>query len=98
MEAVRPFDPRLLRHVPALRRDVALLAVLGIATAISIVVAATGLAEALAALCTPAAGLASPLLAAPGQLAPGAAASPGVFGSVGQGLALFVVGLAGRAV
>ena len=34
MEAVRPFDPRLLRHVPALRRDVALLALLGIATAV----------------------------------------------------------------
>ncbi len=54
MEDVRPFDPRLLRHVPALRRDVALLALLGAATAISIVVAATGLAQALAALFAPA--------------------------------------------
>ncbi|HEX6684399.1 MAG TPA: thiol reductant ABC exporter subunit CydD [Candidatus Limnocylindrales bacterium] len=44
---MRPFDPRLLRHVPALRRDVALLGTLGILVAISIITAATGLARAL---------------------------------------------------
>jgi len=40
---VRPFDPRLLRHVPALRRDVALLGVFGVLVAASIIAAATGL-------------------------------------------------------
>jgi ATP-binding cassette, subfamily C, bacterial CydD len=44
---VRPFDPRLLRHIPALRRDVALLGALGALVAVSIVAAAFGLARAL---------------------------------------------------
>jgi ATP-binding cassette subfamily C protein CydD len=80
MEAVRPFDPRLLRQ-PAVRRDVALLALLGVATAISIVVAATGLAAALAALF---------------EVQDSAVSTAGPSG-VGPGLALFVVGVAGRA-
>ncbi|WP_020525763.1 thiol reductant ABC exporter subunit CydD [Catelliglobosispora koreensis] len=54
MGVVRPFDPRLIRHVPAMRRDVALLAVLGVATALSIVIAASALAKALAAFSVPA--------------------------------------------
>lgn len=45
----RPFDPRLLRQVPAVRRDVALLGVCGVGVAIAIVGAATALARALSA-------------------------------------------------
>jgi ATP-binding cassette subfamily C protein CydD len=46
---VRPVDPRLVQ-VPAIRRGLILLGLLGLATAIAIVTAATGLARALAAL------------------------------------------------
>ncbi|MFC4020653.1 thiol reductant ABC exporter subunit CydD [Micromonospora sp. GCM10011542] len=45
----RPFDPRLLRRVPAARRDLALLALLGVLTAALIVGQATALAALLAA-------------------------------------------------
>jgi ATP-binding cassette, subfamily C, bacterial CydD len=45
----RPFDPRVLRQVPAVRRDVALLGVCGVGVAVAIVAAATALAHALAA-------------------------------------------------
>lgn len=45
----RPFDPRLLRHVPSARRDVALLGVLATGVALAIVIAAGALATALAA-------------------------------------------------
>ncbi|MGC4804466.1 thiol reductant ABC exporter subunit CydD [Micromonospora sp. DT233] len=44
----RPFDPRLLRRVPAARRDFAVLAVLGGLTALLIVAQATALATLLA--------------------------------------------------
>ncbi|MFF3856883.1 thiol reductant ABC exporter subunit CydD [Micromonospora sp. NPDC002575] len=45
----RPFDPRLLRRVPAARRDLAVLAVLGGLTALLVVGQATALATVLAA-------------------------------------------------
>lgn len=45
----RPFDPRLLRRVPAARRDLAVLAALGGLTALLVVVQATALATVLAA-------------------------------------------------
>ncbi|MFF5177402.1 thiol reductant ABC exporter subunit CydD [Micromonospora sp. NPDC000316] len=45
----RPFDPRLLRRVPAARRDLAVLAFLGVLAAGLIVAQATALASALAA-------------------------------------------------
>ncbi|MEW2442098.1 thiol reductant ABC exporter subunit CydD [Micromonospora marina] len=44
----RPFDPRLLRRVPAARRDLAVLAVLGGLTALLVVAQATALATLLA--------------------------------------------------
>ncbi|WBB72881.1 thiol reductant ABC exporter subunit CydD [Micromonospora sp. WMMD1128] len=44
----RPFDPRLLRRVPAARRDLAVLALLGGATALLVVAQATALATLLA--------------------------------------------------
>ncbi|MCI4064212.1 thiol reductant ABC exporter subunit CydD [Micromonospora sp. R77] len=44
----RPFDPRLLRRVPAARRDLAVLAVLGGLTALLVVAQATTLATVLA--------------------------------------------------
>ncbi|MEU7673223.1 thiol reductant ABC exporter subunit CydD [Micromonospora taraxaci] len=44
----RPFDPRLLRRVPAARRDLAVLALLGVLAAGLIVVQATALAAVLA--------------------------------------------------
>ncbi|MEU8259021.1 thiol reductant ABC exporter subunit CydD [Micromonospora sp. NPDC048999] len=44
----RPFDPRLLRRVPAARRDLAMLAVLGGLTALLVVAQATALATLLA--------------------------------------------------
>ncbi|WP_446212616.1 thiol reductant ABC exporter subunit CydD [Micromonospora sp. IBSANI012] len=44
----RPFDPRLLRRVPAARRDLAVLAVLGGLTALLVVAQATALAALLA--------------------------------------------------
>ncbi|MER7888349.1 thiol reductant ABC exporter subunit CydD [Micromonospora sp. NPDC094482] len=44
----RPFDPRLLRRVPAARRDLALLALLGVAAAALVVAQATALAMLLA--------------------------------------------------
>ncbi|MFI1192008.1 thiol reductant ABC exporter subunit CydD [Micromonospora sp. NPDC020750] len=44
----RPFDPRLLRRVPAARRDLAVLALLGGATALLVVGQATALAMVLA--------------------------------------------------
>ncbi|MFI9641989.1 thiol reductant ABC exporter subunit CydD [Micromonospora sp. NPDC051925] len=44
----RPFDPRLLRRVPAARRDLAVLAVLGGLTALLVVAQATALATVLA--------------------------------------------------
>ncbi|MET8370987.1 thiol reductant ABC exporter subunit CydD [Micromonospora profundi] len=44
----RPFDPRLLRRVPAARRDLAVLALLGVLAAGLIVAQATALASALA--------------------------------------------------
>ncbi len=44
----RPFDPRLLRRVPATRRDLAVLAVLGGLTALLVVAQATALATLLA--------------------------------------------------
>jgi len=47
MVGMRPFDPRLLRHVPALRRDVILLGLLGSASALAIVASALMLAKAL---------------------------------------------------
>lgn len=46
---MRPFDPRLLRAVPAVRRDVALLALCGGGVAAAVVAAAYSLAMALAA-------------------------------------------------
>ncbi|PWU49403.1 thiol reductant ABC exporter subunit CydD [Micromonospora globispora] len=45
----RPFDPRLLRRVPAARRDLAVLAVLGGLTALLVVAQATALATLLVA-------------------------------------------------
>ncbi|WP_431885872.1 thiol reductant ABC exporter subunit CydD [Micromonospora wenchangensis] len=45
----RPFDPRLLRRVPAARRDLAVLAALGGLTALLVVAQATALATVLAA-------------------------------------------------
>ncbi|MFU8852077.1 thiol reductant ABC exporter subunit CydD [Micromonospora sp. SL1-18] len=45
----RPFDPRLLRRVPAARRDLAMLALLGGLTALLVVAQATALATLLAA-------------------------------------------------
>jgi ATP-binding cassette subfamily C protein CydD len=45
----RPFDPRLLRRVPAARRDLAVLALLGGLTALLVVAQATALATVLAA-------------------------------------------------
>jgi ATP-binding cassette subfamily C protein CydD len=47
MRVVRPFDPLLIRHVPALRRDVVLLGALGLGTALAIITSAFGLAQAL---------------------------------------------------
>ncbi|NED50577.1 thiol reductant ABC exporter subunit CydD, partial [Micromonospora aurantiaca] len=44
----RPFDPRLLRRVPAARRDLAVLAVLGGLTALLVIAQATALATLLA--------------------------------------------------
>ncbi|MEH1166584.1 thiol reductant ABC exporter subunit CydD [Micromonospora sp. CPCC 205539] len=44
----RPFDPRLLRRVPAARRDLAVLALLGVLAAVLIVAQATALAALLA--------------------------------------------------
>ncbi|MEU0151597.1 thiol reductant ABC exporter subunit CydD [Micromonospora fulviviridis] len=44
----RPFDPRLLRRVPAARRDLAVLAILGGLTALLVVAQATALATVLA--------------------------------------------------
>ncbi|TYB39047.1 thiol reductant ABC exporter subunit CydD [Micromonospora sp. AP08] len=44
----RPFDPRLLRRVPAARRDLAVLAILGGLTALLVVAQATALATLLA--------------------------------------------------
>ncbi|WP_434742843.1 thiol reductant ABC exporter subunit CydD [Micromonospora sp. SH-82] len=44
----RPFDPRLLRRVPAARGDLALLAVLGVVAALLIIAQATALATLLA--------------------------------------------------
>lgn len=44
----RPFDPRLLRRVPAARRDLAVLAALGGLTALLVVAQATALATVLA--------------------------------------------------
>ncbi|MFG1881769.1 thiol reductant ABC exporter subunit CydD [Micromonospora sp. NPDC049102] len=44
----RPFDPRLLRRVPAARRDLAVLAILGVLAAALIVAQATALATVLA--------------------------------------------------
>jgi ATP-binding cassette, subfamily C, bacterial CydD len=44
----RPFDPRLLRRVPAARRDLAVLALLGVVAAALIVAQATALAAVLA--------------------------------------------------
>jgi ATP-binding cassette subfamily C protein CydD len=44
----RPFDPRLLRRVPAARRDLAVLAALGVLTALLVVAQATALAALLA--------------------------------------------------
>ncbi|MGC4893285.1 thiol reductant ABC exporter subunit CydD [Micromonospora sp. DT31] len=44
----RPFDPRLLRRVPAARRDLAVLAILGGLTAVLVIAQATALATLLA--------------------------------------------------
>ncbi|WBB65048.1 thiol reductant ABC exporter subunit CydD [Micromonospora sp. WMMD812] len=44
----RPFDPRLLRRVPAARRDLAVLAILGVVAAALVVAQATALATLLA--------------------------------------------------
>ncbi|MDG4822787.1 thiol reductant ABC exporter subunit CydD [Asanoa sp. WMMD1127] len=49
MSRRRPFDPRLLRRVPATRRHLAVLGLCGVATAVVVVLQATALAAVLAA-------------------------------------------------
>ncbi|MFY1634180.1 thiol reductant ABC exporter subunit CydD [Solwaraspora sp. WMMB335] len=52
VERRRPFDPRLVRQVPAVRAHLGALGVLGVATAVLVVAQATTLATALAAAAT----------------------------------------------